>query len=140
VVQAATLTYAIIDGPLGGPWQLQWSNAGHPPPLLVSRDGKAEFLEHDADPLLGVAPQVERTDHTHPLPPCSTLIFYTDGLVEARASTVDDGLAALAAGVAPRAGDPVDVIVDDLVKSAGSPDDDVAVLAVRIPAAGEGAR
>ena len=140
VCQAATLTYAIIDGPLGGPWKLQWSNAGHPPPLLVDRHGHPEFLDDDPDPLLGVSAGVVRTDRSHELPPCSTLVFYTDGLIEGRAASVDEGLDALAKRVAARGGAPVDDIVDDLIDSVGRPDDDVAVLAVRIPEDGEGAK
>ncbi|MFE9455065.1 PP2C family protein-serine/threonine phosphatase [Streptomyces sp. NPDC006739] len=35
----ATCIYAIVRGPGGGPWELNYSNAGHLPPLLVTYEG-----------------------------------------------------------------------------------------------------
>jgi len=140
VAQAATATYAIIDGPVGGPWRLRWSNAGHPPPLLVTAEGAAQFLSGDPDLLLGASPDVPRRDEEHALPPRSTLLFYTDGLIEGRSASVDAGMDWLARQVSARASDAVDAIVDCVVSEVPMPFDDVAVLAVRIPAAGEGAK
>ena len=71
---------------------LRWSNAGHPPPLLVLPDGRAEVLERPADLLLGVDPTRPRADHEHELPPGSTVLLYTDGLIERRGVPLDDGV------------------------------------------------
>jgi len=62
---------------------LRWSNAGHPPPVLIAPDGRATLLETPADPLLGLG-DGERTDNTVTLEPGSSLVLYTDGLVERR--------------------------------------------------------
>ena len=71
---------------------LRWSNAGHPPPLLVLPDGTVEVLERPADLLLGVDPTRPRADHEHELPPGSTVLLYTDGLIERRGVPLDDGV------------------------------------------------
>ncbi len=123
-------------GPGAGRRALRWASAGHPPPLLVHPDGRAELLRTAPDVLLGVVPGgAARTDHRTELPAGCTLLLCTDGLVEHRDADLDDGLERLrAAGTAlARAGD------DDLgpaldallraVEPAGG--DDVAVLAAR---------
>lgn len=84
VADTATAIYAIVEGRGGGPWQLRWSNAGHPPPLLIHPDGHTEFFDTEPDLLLGIAPARPRVTHLRPLPPRSTLLLYTDGLVEDR--------------------------------------------------------
>ena len=92
-----------------GRWAMTWTNAGHPPPILIAPDGEATLLEgHDilfGFPGLATSP---RRDHHHDLAPGSTLFLYTDGLVERRGSDLDEGtdrlLRLLAAnrGLAPR--------------------------------------
>ena len=79
---------------------LRWSNAGHPPPLLLHADGTAEFLETEPDLLIGFAPGIPRHDHSVVLEAGATLLVFTDGLVERRDSSLTDGLAWLAATAA----------------------------------------
>ncbi|MGY5883053.1 SpoIIE family protein phosphatase [Modestobacter lacusdianchii] len=111
---------------------LRWSNAGHPPPLLIGPDGGVVVLERDPDLLLGLDPGVERTDHTLLLEPGTTLLLYTDGLVERRGSTLDEGTAWLVEVVGAWGGRPLDELCDRLLAElAGSVEDDVALLAVR---------
>jgi serine phosphatase RsbU (regulator of sigma subunit) len=62
---------------------LRWSNAGHPPPVLIAPDGRASMLETTPEVLLGLA-EGERSDHAVALEPGATVVFYTDGLVERR--------------------------------------------------------
>ena len=112
---------------------LRWSNAGHPPPLLVSADGSAQLLEHPRELLLGVDPETRRTDHTLSLQPGDTVVLYTDGLVERRDATLDDGLDRLVTAATELAGEPIDDLADELlVRLAPEADDDVALLVLRV--------
>jgi serine phosphatase RsbU (regulator of sigma subunit) len=115
-----------------GPRVLRWSNAGHPPPLLLEADGTVTVLERESDLLLGVDPDVPRADHEVALPPGATVLFYTDGLVERRGASLDQGLAWLVDAVAPCAGLPLEELCDRLLgELAGAVEDDVALLALR---------
>ncbi|XCM83846.1 GAF domain-containing SpoIIE family protein phosphatase [Kitasatospora sp. HUAS MG31] len=116
-------------------WQLHWSSAGHPPPLLLTPDGFARYLETDPGLPLGVEPDHPRTDHTYPLPGGSTVVLFTDGLVEHPRRHLDEGLHAVAAAAATALGEPLASLVQTLADnrpSSGS--DDLALLAVRVPA------
>ena len=113
---------------------LRWSNAGHPPPVLIGPDGTATLLERPVDRLLGVDPDSPRHDHTTDLVPGATVLFYTDGLVERRGAPLDEGFAWLtsAAGELVRQGLSLEELCDELVAQlGGEADDDVVVLAVR---------
>ncbi|MFE9093149.1 PP2C family protein-serine/threonine phosphatase [Streptomyces sp. NPDC007264] len=119
-----------------GRYTFRWSNAGHPPPLLIGPEGVGTYLAptHHGIPV-GVDPSVPRFDHEHPLPPGSTLLLYTDGLVERRGQDIDTGLTALADEAARLSTAPLDRLCAELVAGHGQVfDDDVAVLALRIPA------
>ena len=82
---------------------LRWTNAGHPPPLLMGPDGSSRPLLTEPDLLLGLDPLTARTDHSHQMQPGSTVVLYTDGLVERRGASIDDGLAWLVAATHGRA-------------------------------------
>ena len=114
---------------------MTWTNAGHPPPILLRPDGSATLLDgHDilfGIPRLAAAP---RRDHHHDLDPGSTLFLYTDGLVERRGSDLDEGTDRLRQLLTENRELPppelVDLAVDTLAPD--SPDDVVA-FAVRFP-------
>ncbi|QAY69419.1 SpoIIE family protein phosphatase [Xylanimonas protaetiae] len=118
-----------------GTYAVTWSNAGHPPPLVLRADGTVEVLRPKSDLLLGVVPAVERTDHATMLRPGETLLLYTDGLVEARGTMLIDRIDLLArtlrasASVATAA--LPGTLVRALVPALAPQRDDVAVLAVR---------
>ncbi|WP_193776694.1 SpoIIE family protein phosphatase [Streptomyces sp. E2N166] len=143
----ATLVFARVVGPEGGPWQLHWVNAGHPPPLLITRDGETRFLEGGHGPLIGMSAALRLglgwPDTREELPPESTLLLYTDGLVESRDRPIDLGMAKLRhhAGVLARRleGRSIDEYCDQLLDRITPRGDDVALLALRLPAAGVGA-
>jgi GAF domain-containing protein len=73
---------------------LRWSNAGHLPPLLIGPDGSTALLRSEPDLLLGLDPETPRSDHALDVAPGSTLLLYTDGLVERRGASIDEGLEA----------------------------------------------
>ncbi|TDD13395.1 SpoIIE family protein phosphatase [Nonomuraea diastatica] len=135
-VPLATAILARIEGPDEGPWQLRWTNAGHPPPLLVTPDGRAEYLEQGQGLLLGTGlSDVSRPDATVPLPPRSTLLFYTDGLIEVPGTDLDTGMGRLRRHAAALACHPLDEFCDHvLARMPPGTADDIALLAVRIPA------
>jgi GAF domain-containing protein len=116
-------------------WATTWTNAGHPPPILLPPDGEARLLDgHDllfGFPGLAASP---RRDHHHDLEPGSTLFLYTDGLVERRGSDLDEGtdrlLRLLTANRDRTPSELVDLAVDTLAPD--SPDDVVA-FAVQFP-------
>lgn len=113
-------------------WHLEYSRAGHLPALLV-RDGAVTLLDEAGGPLIGFGDGHRRTAR-HDLRPGDVLVFYTDGLIERRDRALLDGLAALrevAAGAT--AVDAAGIGEELLARLADSPEDDVAVVVVRIP-------
>ncbi len=119
-----------------GRTRLHWSNAGHPPPLVVHDDGRVELLGVDepADLLLGIDPGTDRTDRTVVLNRGSTVLLYTDGLVEDRAHTLEDGLTRLVSTVGALADRELAALCDAVLAEMlpARPDDDVALVAVRL--------
>jgi serine phosphatase RsbU (regulator of sigma subunit) len=111
---------------------LRWSNAGHPPPLVIEADGTVRVLERPPDLLLGVDADADRADHAHVLVDGATVLFYTDGLIERRGVPLDDGLRWLTTTVAHWADRPLDELCDLLLAELGAVDDDVALLALRV--------
>ncbi|MET9602946.1 SpoIIE family protein phosphatase [Streptomyces sp. NPDC006459] len=130
-----TLVHARLDLVDGGPgWRLTWSNAGHPPPLLRTPDGRVTLLaEHDILLHGGLGPY-RRTEARRDLPAGSTLLLYTDGLIERRGHDIDASIARLVDLLA-RHGDlpPAELLRRISERSADpTPGDDVVVLALRI--------
>ena len=120
------------DSPAG--WIFRWANAGHPAPLLLDAGGGTTLLEGGRGILLGVEPGRARPTATVALPPGSTLLLYTDGLVESRLMALDVGLARLREEAAAGAGLPLGRLCDTLIATLGDRGDDIAVIAVRVPA------
>lgn len=115
-----------------GERRVRWSSAGHPPPLLVHPDGRAEVLPGRPDLLLGVDCRVVRHDHVAPLPVGSTLLLYTDGLFERRGSDLDQDLERLRGTAEMLAGHDLETFCDELIDAMDyDGDDDLALLAMR---------
>ncbi|SDE02116.1 SpoIIE family protein phosphatase [Streptomyces prasinopilosus] len=104
------------------------ATAGHPPPLLRHPDGRTELLPVPPGLLLGIEQDTRYPVLEIPLPPGCVLALYTDGLVEAPGTELDDATAALA-GLLEHA-DPADLgaMADLLVRHAPAPGDDIALL------------
>ncbi|MET8956249.1 PP2C family protein-serine/threonine phosphatase [Streptomyces sp. NPDC004393] len=135
-VPMATLVLARLEGPDTGPWTLRWTSAGHPPPLLLTPDGNAQYLEAGQGLILGTHLGVgsHRPSAARALPPGPTLLLYTDGLIEAPGSDLDSGLGRLRRHVLALAHETLDTLCDRL--SARMPPggtDDIALLALRLP-------
>jgi hypothetical protein len=115
--------------------RLRWSSAGHPPPAVLTGEGKAMLLdEEQPELLLGVAPETKRREHVTVLEAGSTVLLYTDGLVERRDRDLDAGTAELVEVLRECAGLPLDDLCDQVLKRLFLPDaqDDVAMLALRL--------
>ncbi len=118
-----------------GVTRLRWSNAGHLPPVVASPDGTISVLGGARpDLLLGVDAAAPRQDHVLTVPRGSTVLLYTDGLVERRDQLFDDGIEQLRADFGELWQEPVARLVDQLLARLvpGGADDDVAVVAVRL--------
>ncbi len=125
----ATVLYVVLDRETG---EVAYSAAGHPPPLLLAADGP-RFLEGGRSVPIGATDPAVFREARAVMPPGSTLLLYTDGLVERREVPLSDSLERLA----EEAGDgdqDLDALCERVLRDVlGSRDpvDDVALLAVR---------
>ena len=116
---------------------LMYANAGHLPPLLRHADGTLVTVTGAASRLIGAPAdeQQSRSEAALAIAPGSTLLMFTDGLVESRSLELDEGMRRLTEAVSAV---PVDADLEGLVDAVVArlvqprPDDDVAVLAVRV--------
>ncbi|MFF3839833.1 PP2C family protein-serine/threonine phosphatase [Streptomyces sp. NPDC001930] len=118
-------------------------NRGHPPPLMLYADGRLDPMEPGEPALpLGMGDLASWPDRAEarPYPPGATLLFYTDGLSEARNAEgvfYDPG-ERLAGRIFPGPEELLDALVDDVrLHTGGGSTDDMALLAVSRPAAGQ---
>jgi PAS domain S-box-containing protein len=134
VVPLATMLYARAVPPdrPGADWRLHTANAGHPPPVLRLPDGTVRLLEGAGGMLLGVDADAVRPTIVVEVPAGSTLLAYTDGLVERPGVDLDRGIDELCARIAtaPTAADPRQLCAA-AVDAPLDRRDDVAVIAVR---------
>nr|WP_297430308.1 SpoIIE family protein phosphatase [uncultured Actinotalea sp.] len=131
----ASLVVARLEPADGGAHALHWSNAGHPPPLLVQPDGAVRALTAQRrDLFVGVAVDAARTDSVVTVAPGTTVLLYTDGLVERRDRPARDGIEELQDALRALAHLELEELCD-AVLARMVPDgaqDDVALLAVQV--------
>jgi serine phosphatase RsbU (regulator of sigma subunit) len=109
---------------------LTWAQAGHPPPVLV-RAGRARALPQPDGVLLG-AGQLPYAAASVQLRDGDLLLLYSDGLVERRRSSIDEGLAVLLAAAAGVT-DPEGVVAAALeALGSVSSDDDTCLVALQV--------
>src|SRR5262249_38085913 len=125
----ATVLYLVLDRETG---EVSFTSAGHPPPLVLSRDG-ASFLEGGRSVPIGAADPAVFRETSETLPPGATLLLYTDGLIERRDVPLERRLGQLQAGAAAAGGELQEICdqVVDGVLGSRDPVDDVALLVVR---------
>jgi PAS domain S-box-containing protein len=129
----STVFCGILDQASG---ELTYSSAGHPPGILAHPDGRVELLREGRSFPLAVQREARRSDATCVLPGRSALLLYTDGLVERRRVSIDEGMAR--AGAALRKGQDAGVedlasqVMDDMAPADGY-EDDVALVLFRHP-------
>jgi serine phosphatase RsbU (regulator of sigma subunit) len=133
VTRFTTLLYGRVCRRAGST-VFRWANAGHPPPVLVPAEGEPVLLGGGVGVVLGVAPECPRVDRAVELPAGSTLLLYTDGLVERRNDPDDRASTDLLDLVRRGRGLPLSDLCDHLVRgTAADTGDDMVVLALRVP-------
>jgi sigma-B regulation protein RsbU (phosphoserine phosphatase) len=114
--------------------ELRYACAGHPPPMLLA-PGAAPSLLWDGRsvPLDAFGRSGPRGEGTERLAAGSTLVLYTDGLIERRTRTIDDGMDRLMAEAARHPHARARALADGLARSFHDPEhsDDVCVLVAR---------
>jgi serine phosphatase RsbU (regulator of sigma subunit)/PAS domain-containing protein len=119
-----------------GVTRMRWSSAGHFPPVTIDPDGTVAALQGfgRAELLLGVDPETRRTETVVTLDRGTTVLMFTDGLIERRDSDIDDGMERLVAALADLTDLPLQELCDRVIERMveGQPDDDVALVAVRL--------
>ncbi len=126
----ATVIYAVFDAAAG---VLRHSSAGHPPPVVAFPDGRVELLEGGRGLPLGTGLGAKYRQSVVEMPAGSILVLYTDGLVERRGDSIDDGIDALVAAMREGPHDAeqmLEHVLGELVEGAERADD-IAILAAR---------
>jgi PAS domain S-box-containing protein len=115
---------------------LSYSSAGHVPAVLAAADSLPQLLTDARSVPLAVQRDEPRPQATTALTGGSTLLLYTDGLVERRQESIDAGISRIADVMAQTTGLPVervaDVMLEKLAPALGY-DDDVAIVLYRHP-------
>ena len=126
----ATLLYLVLDPDTG---HCRFASAGHLPPLVVRSNGSAWFIEGGRSLPIGVADDTTYRQATLLLEPGWTVMLFTDGLIERRGESLEQGFARLQ-DVARRAGPEPELLLDAVVENmlpSGALADDIALLAAR---------
>jgi phosphoserine phosphatase RsbU/P len=134
--QMATLIYAIVDP---GDSRMRIARAGHPYPLLVHPERGGIYLTSAGGPPLGIGEVDGFPEQESAIGAGSTLLLYTDGLLERRGKRITDpesALAETAYASPPDTETLCDTVIRRFVREQPS-EDDVALLAVRNAGTGE---
>ncbi|APE15469.1 histidine kinase [Mycobacterium sp. WY10] len=131
--QSTTAFCAILNPDTG---ELVYSSAGHPPPIIMCADGSTSLLEGGHSLALGIRPDRQRPQAEVALPAQATLLLYTDGLVERRRHSLDDGIYQVTNVIRDDSALDLDQLADQIMTSLAPPggyQDDVALLIYRHP-------
>lgn len=141
--EMATVVFVLVDRAAG---VVRYANAGHLPPLLLPGEARPVYLQEGLGPPVGVEPGTRYRNSTVAIGPTSSIVIYTDGLVERRDEPIDLGLRRLARAVGGGPAEPgpgaeqlCEQVVDRLVGGVALTDDAVVVvadLAARLAATG----
>jgi serine phosphatase RsbU (regulator of sigma subunit) len=126
----STVFCAVIDASAG---TVRYSSAGHPPGIVADADGGTHLLDAAGSLPLAVVPGLERPEAEVGLLPGSTLLLYTDGLVERRDEALDEGMGRAVEVLSEARHLPPEELAGVLTERllADAPDDDVAFLLFR---------
>ena len=132
----ATVVYALLDPATG---ELTYANAGHPPPVWATASGGSGYLDDAPGVMLGAPYDGGFAVGHQTLDPGTSLMFYTDGLIEDRRRDITDGLSALVgvmarvmASPAPLSAELTCAAVQVAMLGETPRADDVCLLAIRL--------
>jgi PAS domain S-box-containing protein len=128
-----TVFLAVLDTESG---EFFYSCAGHLPAVLATPQSAPTLISGARSVPLVVQRKSSRPQSSVTLPPGSTLMLYTDGLVERRDMSLDDGIARVSATVASGMNLTVDAVADAVLSEMAPPggyDDDIAIVVYRRP-------
>jgi phosphoserine phosphatase RsbU/P len=109
--------------------------AGHPPPLIHEPGAAPRFVWDGRSPPINVGPQpLHRTHADLTLDPGTTLLLYSDGLIEHRRRRADQGMEELLRLAAGRQEDPLAMVVESISEALFDPDagDDRCLMGIRV--------
>ena len=132
--ECATVFCGILDPATGS---LRYSSAAHPPGIVILPGGRVVLLDGARSLPLAIRQDAARTDADYVLPPRSTLLLYTDGLVERRGQPLTEGIAAAGAAVHEAGGDSLEELASQVMTRlapTGGYEDDVALVLYHHPA------
>ena len=138
VTTLTTVACVRLHADTDGGREARWAAAGHLPPLVRDPGGVARYLDGGGGLLLGFSPGgARRPERVERLGPGDTLLLYTDGLVERRDRPLRAGLEELRRTIEAVGDRPLEALCDAVVRrmvDGRAAADDVALLAVRLPA------
>jgi phosphoserine phosphatase RsbU/P len=124
----ATVAYAVFDPRME---RVRICLAGHYPPVIAVPGQPAELADIAPGLLIGAAPGVPRAVTTLEIRPGTLVCFYTDGLIERRNQTIDDGLARLCRAVTAQSPDAACAGVMAALVGNNPVRDDIALLMIQ---------
>lgn len=136
IPRSASLVYATLTPLEEGAWEFAYSRAGHLPPLRV-RGGEVSVLDGAGGTLVGFSTGERETARTLVLPG-DVLVLYTDGLIERRDRPMRAGLEALKELAGQVHAPDAAGVGEELLWLADAPEDDVAMVVIRVPGGPEG--
>src|SRR6185369_8590323 len=131
--ECATVFCGILDPATGS---LRYSSAAHPPGIVILPGGRVVLLDGARSLPLAIRQDAARTDADYILPPQSTLLLYTDGLVERRGQPLTEGIAAAGAAVHEAGGDSLEELASQVMTRLAPTEgyeDDVALVLYHHP-------
>ena len=130
-VDFATAVCVVIDPTAS---TATYASAGHPPPVVVAPDGATQLLDQATSPPVGVDQRILHRSSVCEIEPGSSVVIYTDGLVERRGRTIDAGIDELRALVSTNVGagpDELAQLISDRHEVTAESADDMIVLVVQ---------
>jgi hypothetical protein len=136
LTQLVTVVYGILEAPdVDGSRVFRFTNAGHLAPLLRHPDGQVESLDDGTSILIGAPSDVDHTEGERRLAAGSTLLLFTDGLVEVPRRPIEESTDEVVNALATQVDFmDLDGLCDRVLATTAGRDlrDDVALLAIRI--------